>query len=84
MKICTRAYIKFVDLKYKFWEIGLKIKVSLNLHKNSHASQFEDSKYKYDIIKRFLNSNPDLGCSSSIQIFEIDMNIYFLVNLTFT
>ena len=31
-------------------------------------SQFEDSKYKDDMIKGFLNSNPNLGkCSSSIQ-----------------
>ena len=31
-------------------------------------SQFEDSKYKNDMIKGFLNSNPDLGkCLSSIQ-----------------
>ena len=32
------------------------------------ASQFKDSEYKYDMIKGYLNSNPDLGqCSSSIQ-----------------
>ena len=31
-------------------------------------SQFEDSKYKYDMIITLLNSNLDLGnCSSSIQ-----------------
>ena len=32
-------------------------------------SQFEDSEYKYDMIKEFLNSNLDVGkySSSSIQ-----------------
>ena len=41
---------------------------SLNLLKNSHLSQFEDSEYKYGMINRFLNSNPDFGkCSSTIQ-----------------
>ena len=42
---------------------------SLNLHKNSHNSKFEDSKYKYDMVKGFLNSNLDLEkCTSSIQV----------------
>ena len=54
-----------------FGEIGPIIKVSLNLHENSHHSQFEDSKYKDDMIKGFLNSNPDLGkCTSSIQVLR--------------
>ena len=54
--------------KYKFGEICFKIKISLNLHKNWHTSQFEDSEYKCDTKKGFLNSNPDLGkYSSSIQ-----------------
>ena len=60
-------YIKILQLKYKLDQIGLQIKVSLNLHENSHTSQFQDSEYKY-MIKGFLNSSPDLGkCSSSIQ-----------------
>ena len=70
LKICTRA-IKILDLKYKFAETDPNIKVPLNLHGNSHSSPFEDSKYKYDMIKGFLNWNQDLGkCSSSIQIFR--------------
>ena len=57
-------------LQYKFGQIGPKIKVSLNLLGNSHTSLFEDSEYKYDIEKGFLNLNPDLGKYwSSIQIF---------------
>ena len=48
-------------LKYKFGQIGPKIKVSLNLHENSNTSQFEHSEYKYDMTKVFLNSSPDLG-----------------------
>ena len=60
--------LEILYLKYKFEEIGLKIKVALNLHENWHTSQSEDSKYKCDNIKGFLNSNPDLGkYSSSIQ-----------------
>ena len=56
-------------LKYKFGKIDFNITVSLNLHEILRTSQFKDSKYKYDIIKGFLHSNPDLGkCSSSIQI----------------
>ena len=35
-------------LKYKFGQIGPKIKVSLNLHESSYISQFEDNIYKYD------------------------------------
>ena len=57
-------------LQYKFGQIGPKIKVSLNLLENSHTSLSEDSEYKYDINKGFLNLNPDAGkYSSSIQIF---------------
>ena len=68
-------------LKYNL--IGSKIKVSLNLHENWHTSQFEDSEVKYDMIKGFLNSNPDLGKSScSIQTMP-DMKSYLLVNLPF-
>ena len=53
--------------------MGRKIKVSLNLHENSHTSQFKDSEYKHDMIKRFLNSNPDLGqcsprCSNFVRL----------------
>ena len=45
------------------------MKVSLKLHENWRTSQFECSEYKYDMMKGFLNSNPDLGkCLSSIQI----------------
>ena len=54
LKICTRA-IKILDLKYKFAETDPNNKVPLNLHGNSHSSPFEDSKYKYDMIKGFLN-----------------------------
>ena len=44
---------------------------SLNLHKNSHNSKCEDSKYKYDMVKGFLNSNLDLEkCTSSIQVLR--------------
>ena len=54
-----------------FGEISPKIKVSLNLHENSHTSRSEGSKYKYDMMKGCLNSNPDLEkCSSSIQILR--------------
>ena len=43
-----------------------------------------DSEYKYDIIKGFLNSNPDLGKCPVFKFCEIDMKLYFLVNLTIT
>ena len=63
----TAIYLDFIAT-YKLGQIGPKIKVSLNLYENSHTSQFEDSEYKYNMIRGFLNSNPDLGnCSSSIQ-----------------
>ena len=60
-----QKYIKILQLKYKLGQIGPKIKVSLNLHENSHTSQFEDSEYEYDMIRGFLNS--------TIQTCEIDM-----------
>ena len=51
---------KILYLKYKFGQIGPKIKISLNLHENWDTIQFEDGEYKYDMIKGFFNSNPDL------------------------
>ena len=33
--------------------MGRKIKVSSNLHENSHTSQFKESEYKYDRLKDF-------------------------------
>ena len=41
-------YFNIIYLKYKFGQIGPKIKASLNLHEYSHTRQFEDSKCKYD------------------------------------
>ena len=35
-------------LKYKFGQIGPKIKALLNLHEYSHTRQFQDRKCKYD------------------------------------
>ena len=50
-------------------QIGPIIIVSLNYHEKLRTSQFEDREYKYDMIKGFLNSNPDFGiCSLSNQI----------------
>ena len=77
MKICIWANLKviktnrlrFLYLKYKFEQIGPNIK--LNLLENYYTSQFEDSEYKHDVIKGFLNSNPDLGkCLSSMQFLS--------------
>ena len=56
-------------MKCKFGQISSKIKAPLNLHKNSHNRQFGDCECKYDMIKGFSNSNPDLRkCSSSVQL----------------
>ena len=41
-------YFDITNLKYKFGQIGPKIKASLNLHEYSRTRQFEDSKCKYD------------------------------------
>ena len=51
----TMIYYEFLS-KIQFGQIGPKIKVSLSLHENSHNRRFKDSEYKYNIIKRFLNS----------------------------
>ena len=57
-----------MNIKYKFEQIGPKIKASLNLHEYSHTKQSEDSKYN-TIIKGFSNSNTNLRkCSSNIQL----------------
>ena len=53
--------LKILYLKHKFGEICSKIKFSLHLYENWRTSQFEDSEQKYDMIKGFLNSNPDWG-----------------------
>ena len=59
-----RSYMQNINLG----NLVSKLKSS-NLHKNLLPSSFEDSKYKYDMVKGFLNSNPDFGkCSSSTQI----------------
>ena len=68
-----------------FGQIRSKIKVSLNLCKNWHTSQFEDSEFEiYRILFiGFWNLNPNLGrCSSNIQTLW-DMKIYLPVNLAF-
>ena len=55
LKFANKQCVKILDLKYKFAETDPNIKVPLYLHGNSHSSPFEDSKYKYDMIKGFLN-----------------------------
>ena len=51
----TVIYYEFLS-KIQLGKLIQKIKVSLSLHENSHNRRFKDSEYKYDIIKRFLNS----------------------------
>ena len=53
-----------MNIKYKFEQIGPKIKASLNLHEYSHTKKFEDSKNN-TIIKGFSNSNTNLKKWSS-------------------
>ena len=43
-------YFKVLCLKYNFRQIGPNVIASSNLCITSHASQFEDRKYKYDMI----------------------------------
>ena len=66
----TAIYWDFI-FKIKFGLIGPKIKLSLNLHENSHTSQSEDDNYKYNMMKGFLNSNPDLGKNSFSNIVRL-------------
>ena len=60
LKFCSRVniwkclqwiwhhYFDIIHLKYKFGQIGPKIRASLNLLEYSHTRKFEDSKCKYD------------------------------------
>ena len=81
MKV-IKTNIKILYRKWKFGKIGPKTEV--NLHENSRTSQFEDNKYRYGMIKGFLNSNPDLGkCLYSIKILWDQNENYVVVNLTF-
>ena len=42
-------------------EIGPNALALSNFHKTSHTSEFEDSEFKYDVIRTFLHSNSNLG-----------------------
>ena len=54
-----------INLKYKFEQIGPRIKASLYLHENWHTRQLEESECRYDMIKRF--EEMSVQCSISVR-----------------
>ena len=75
-------YFNIIYLKYKFGQIGPKIKASLNLHEYLHTRQFGDSKYDNKRIFKFKSKFKKMFTQYSAS-GRLVSKFTFLVKLTF-